>query len=68
MSRPIKSKKPSRALEPVGSVSKAFDVLRAFVDGQNQWGVRELAPVIAPLEAAFLALTENRFDDEEASR
>ena len=46
MSRPIKNKKPSRALEPVGSVSKAFDVLRAFVDGQNQWGVRELAPVL----------------------
>ena len=41
-----KSKKSPKALEPVGSVSKAFDVLRAFVDGQDHWGVRELAPVL----------------------
>ena len=29
--------------EPVAAVAKALMVLRAFVDGQREWGVRELA-------------------------
>lgn len=29
--------------EAAGSISKAFEVLRAFVDAQDKWGVRELA-------------------------
>ncbi len=45
----------------------ALDDLVARLVGAGV-AVRELAPVIAPLEAAFLALTENPFDDEEASR
>ena len=28
------------------TVSKAFAVLRCFIDGQEEWGVRELAAVI----------------------
>jgi len=30
-------------------------------------GVREVSPVLAPLEAAFLALTEGQDDDDPAS-
>jgi len=30
-------------LEPAAAVGKAMSVLRAFVDGQNEWGVRELS-------------------------
>jgi len=32
--------------EPLTAVAKALAVLRAFVDGQNEWGVRELATAL----------------------
>lgn len=49
--------------EPVGSVSKAFEVLRAFVDGQDQWGVRELAPVLnLPRSTVHRMLVRLRLD------
>src|SRR5437899_7817566 len=35
------------AESPVASVAKALATLRAFVDGQEQWGVRELAAALA---------------------
>lgn len=49
--------------EPVGSVSKALEVLRAFVDGQDQWGVRELAPVLdLPRSTVHRMLVRLRLD------
>jgi TRAP transporter TAXI family solute receptor len=35
-------KKKPAAAEPVASVAKALASLRSFVDGQDEWGVREL--------------------------
>jgi TRAP transporter TAXI family solute receptor len=35
--------KPRQASGPLGSANKALAVLRAFIDLQDQWGVRELA-------------------------
>jgi TRAP transporter TAXI family solute receptor len=36
-------KKKKAAASPVATVAKALSTLRSFIDGQDQWGVRELA-------------------------
>src|SRR6188768_944227 len=36
-------KKKKAAASPVATVAKALSALRSFIDGQDQWGVRELA-------------------------
>lgn len=50
MGRKGKSLKPAgsgrNADSPVASVAKALATLKAFVDGQEQWGVRELATAL----------------------
>lgn len=40
-------KNPAKSpAEPVATVAKALAALRAFVDGQDEWGVRELATAL----------------------
>ncbi|OGA37622.1 MAG: hypothetical protein A3G24_08445 [Betaproteobacteria bacterium RIFCSPLOWO2_12_FULL_62_13] len=49
--------------EPRTSVAKALAVLRAFIDGQDQWGVRELASRIAqPPSTAHRLLSRLRLE------
>jgi DNA-binding IclR family transcriptional regulator len=40
------TEKKSAAAEPVASVAKALTTLRSFVDGQDEWGVRELGTAL----------------------
>ncbi|HMN78537.1 MAG TPA: TAXI family TRAP transporter solute-binding subunit [Burkholderiaceae bacterium] len=40
------SARKKESAEPVATVAKALAALRAFVDGQDEWGVRELATAL----------------------
>lgn len=62
MTKPRK-RSTARRQQPGTSVAKALAVLRAFIDGQDQWGVRELAARIdQPPSTAHRLLSRLRLE------